>query len=336
LADPLAEILQSPLDEMVEPRIRGRDVLIVVGALALGSVIGWVAGASDDTPVTASTTTTSAATELPTMPPDFVDTGLGTSASVAWMYTSDADLLVGIALVTPTGESPADSGVPGPSGDSRSMGIWSVQLAGGERVDHTREMFDHSAPGFVTVEFADLGAQLDVVRALSLRPTIGAGIRVHNLSVPLQELPVEFATIAPLPATELVEQTENGVERSDLTWVTIDQLTIDRTNGSVAWSLDDPQSVRVMIDMAVTLDGDTENPVGLTSVSTGANFLQRPPPPASPARSGIEMLKKQPGTGLADYLLEEADLAITISWFRYAAAAIDIPLNSAALLDPFD
>jgi len=91
-----------------------------------------------------------------------------------------------------------------------------------------------------------------------------------------------------------------------------------------------------MIDMTVMLEGETTDPLGLVSGSGQTVYLQRQPAPASPAGSGITMLKKQPGTGQAGYVPERADIAITISWLRYATDAIEIPIDSAIRLDSLD
>ncbi len=338
MADPLGEILRSPLDEMPEPRFRSHEVLAVAIALMLGIATGWIAGAPDDPVAVATTITTTTTTpaELPDLPPGFVDTGLGGGASVSWIYTRGSDLLVGVAIAAPVDAPPTDVGATGLGDNRRGMGIWTVHMSGGERVDHTREMFDATAPGIVTVEFAGLGAPSGDVRSLTLRPVVGTGSRNHNVNMPIGDLPARLTTIAPLEATELVEQTATGVERSNLTWVTIDRLTIDWTNATAEWTLDDPGSVRAMLDMAVTLEGETTNPVSLVAVSGGAAFLQREAAPVSPTRSGVTMLKKQPGTGQADYEPESAEIAITISWLRYGPDAIEIPLEAAILLDSLE
>ena len=310
-------------------------MLVVVAAILLGTATGWVAGAPNDA-TTTTTTTTAAATELPSLPPDFVDTGLGSAASVAWMFTRGPDLLIGVAVATPVGAPPTDLGSTGLGDTRRGLGIWTVQLSGGEQVDHTREMFDPAAPGIVTIEFAGFGASTDAVRSLTLRPAVGVGTRVHNVSMPLDAVPAEIADMAPLEATELVEQTTDGVERRNLTWVTIDLLTIDWRNAAAQWTLDDPRSVRAIVDIAVMLEGETTDPVGLISDTGGAAFLQRASAPVSPTASGITMLRKQQGTGQAEYVPERADMTITVSWLRYSADDIEIPLDNAVHLDPLD
>jgi len=336
VSDPLHEILRSPLDDLPEPRLSTSEVVVLGAALILGVTVGWFVGAPGAESATSTTTTVAALPEPLDLPEGWVDTGAGYAAGVSWMYTRGPDLVVGVSVANPAGSDPIVVGQTALGFDRRGLGIWTVELSGGERISHTREMFDLSAPGVVTIEFADIGATTDDVRGITLRPAEGFGTRVHQLTLPVTGLPARFDAIEPLEATERVVPSEDGSERTDLTWVTLDVTSIDWSNAAVEWSMEEADDVRIMVQVAISLEGDTDEPVLLQTQTGGGAFLQRSFPPLSPATTGITVLRKVGGATRETYAPSRANLTVNISWLRYGDAEVDLDLTGVTLFVPLD
>lgn len=331
MSDPLREILRSPLDDVPELRISVQAAVVLVAALTVGIVTGWVVGSPAETATTPNPTTTVPGNPLD-LPVGWADTGLGYAVGVTWMYTRGSDLVVGVAVSTRAGQEPADVGATPLGPRRRGIGLWSVELSGGQTIEHTREMFDPAAAGSVTVEFADLGATVDDVRSIHLRPASGYGLRQQNLSIPLDGLPVRIGPLEPLTLTERVEQTSDATTRTDLTYVTIDELAVDWNSAAMWWSLNDHPDVRAIVQPAITIDGDTDDPIGLATDAGGGGFLQRSLLPLAPAASGTSVLRKTSRVTGGSYTPARASVTLTLSWLRYTDYEIELDLAGATRL----
>jgi hypothetical protein len=332
LADPLHEILQSPLDDLPENRISPIDTAVIAIALVIGIAIGWIVGTPQGDPTT-TTTTPPQATDPLDLPPGWVDTGLGYAVGVSWMYTRGPDLIVGVSAANFAGSDPVPFGATDLGFSRRGVGRWTVELNGGQRFEHTREMFDLVATGTATIEFAGIGAAVEDVRSIGVTPASGTGLRTQRVTLPLDRLPARFDTIAPIAATERVVSSPDGTERTDLTFVTIDDLTLDWSNAAVSWTLDDDAEIGVMVETMITIAGDTDDPVILDAVVGGGAFLQRSFPPLSPSSSGLSVLRKTSGATADSYSPDQAELSLTISWLRFDGPRIDLPIDGVTRLD---
>jgi hypothetical protein len=335
VTDPLREILRSPLDDLPEPRVSGLEALVLVVALLSGIGTGWVASAAEP-PRSTTTTVTTLPVEPLDLAPGWTDVGSGQGVAVTWMYTRGPDLVIGVSLSSRAGGDAAAAGTTALGPERRGMGIWSVELSGGERVHHTREMFDPAAPGIVTIEFAGIGATVADVREISLRPVVGYGLRIQEVSVAADAIPVGLDAIEPIAVTERVEATGDETTRTDLTFLTIDRLTVDWSNAALQWRIDDAADVRAIVEPTVSIEGDTAEPVTLAALVGGTAFLQRGLPPASPTASGTEVLRKIGGAAGGTYSPDRIAVTLTISWLRYGPDAIDLDLTGAVRLDPVD
>jgi hypothetical protein len=336
VGDPLREILRSPLEEPPPPRFWLRFTSIVAVAFLLGAATGWLTTApAEPSEGTAASTTTAGPIEPRELPNGFVDTGLGYAVGASWMYTQGEDLLIGVSLARPaTAEAQPTGGTP-LGFERRGIAVWTIELSGGERVDHSRELFDLVAPGVVTIAFEGLGATVDDVRLLEFRPAVGYGMRQHQVSLPIQSLPAGVGSIEPLEATELVTATDGEPDRSDLTWVSIDDLTLDWSNAALTWSLDQGSEVRVGFEPVITIEGDTTDPVLLQPFAGGA-FLQRSAAPETPTAGGTVLLRKVAGATRETYTPERAVMAITLWWLRYEATPVELPLERVRLIGSVD
>lgn len=335
MADPLAEILRSPLDDLPPTRITAGAAWLMLAALILGVTTGLLLAAR---PEAVTPTTGTRATPVPDplpVPPGWTDTGEGYSIGVSWIASIGDDLAIGVTGVTPAGSEPATVGATIMGIDHRGIGIWTVELSGGERLTNTRELFDLEAEGVVTVVFDRAGVQAGDVRGLTLRPAMGFGMRTHRVEVPITGLP----TPVPVPAiraTERVTRTDEGSRSDDVSEVVVDELILDWSNASVIWSLAEDTDLRVFIEALITIEGDTTDPVVLQTIARGGAFLQRSYPPLSPGSWGHAMLRKTAGATAGSYAPERAVVDFTVSWIRTGATELVLDVDGATLVDLTD
>lgn len=336
MADPLGELLRSPLDDLPEPRLTRFEALVLVVAVIAGVATGWVMGAPADAVDTTATTAEPDTAEPAAIPPGWTDVGLGYGIGVSWMYTRGPDLLVGISVVNPAGTDPTVDGFTDLGFDHRGLGLWTVELSGGERLVNSREFFDLNAPGVVTLEFAGANATVDDVRSISLRPVSGSGTRLQQILLPITGLPVAVTDLDPIAVTERIVSTPGGTDVTDLTHVSIDRLDVDWSTAALAWSFEDAADIRIMIEAMVTIQGDTAEPVVFQNLVGGGAFLQRSFPPLSPARSGVTNLREVSRATGGSYTAESAAVDLTISWLRYGDDEFLLDLSGVVRLDPVE
>lgn len=335
VADPLAEILRSPLDDLPPSRVTAGAALLVLAALLLGITTGLLLAAQ---PEAATPTTGAASTAAPTplsVPPGWTDTGEGYSIGVSWIASIGDDLVIGVTGVTPAGSEPAVVGPTIMGIDHRGIGIWTVELSGGERLTNTRELFDLEAEGVVTVVFDRAGVGAADVRGLTLRPATAFGMRTHSVELPIANLPATVPVPA-IRATERVTRTDEGSRSDDVSEVVIDALILDWSNASMTWSLDEDADLRVFIEAAITIEGDTTDPVVLQTVARGGAFLQRSYPPLSPGSWGHAMLRKAAGATGGSYEPTAAVVDFTVSWIRTGTPEVTLDVTGATLIDLTD
>jgi hypothetical protein len=336
MSDPLREVLRSPLDDLPDPMVSTLEVVVLILALVVGIGTGWVGASTDAAPATSTTTMTTVPTEPLDLPPGWTDIETDHAVAVTWMYTRGPDLLVGVSIASRAGDEPTIPGVRALGPERRGIGLWTVELSGGEQVSHTREMFDPTAPGVVTIEFAGIGATVDDIRAIRVRPETGYGIRVQQVSVPTSAVPASFDAIEPIAVTERIESSADETLRTDLTFLTVEQFVVDWSNAALTWTLEDAPDIRTMVEPTVTIEGTTTEPVVLSAGVGNAAFLQRGPPPSSPSSRGTSVLQKIGGATARSYDPERITLSLTISWLRYGQDEIDIDLDGVTRLPPVE
>lgn len=337
MPDALAEILRSPLDDM-PPRRR----MPPGAALALSVVLGLIAGGGtgaivggDDTGGTTTTTTTMPpAVTADGLPSGYVPTGFGYGVRAEWITQRGDTLWAGISTAVPvdTIASTADpAGVSDLGYGRRSIGRWRLTTTDGRVFDAFREHFDDAAPGIVTVDFPAPGVAPDEVAALSLYPVVGSGEHRHAAALPVTDLPIDRTDLV-VPATETVTQADGTTTVSDETTLVINWLAMDRRSGMVSWRVEGGDDLGMMLEVAITLEGDTPVPDLLAAESGGsAAFLQRELAPLTPARQGTIQLRRSAATA-GTYAVTGLAFDWTVSWFRFADTAITVPVDAIRIL----
>jgi hypothetical protein len=336
--DPMKDVVRSPLEELEPwPTERHRLVAIALLAAAAAAAVTLLAATRiEASPITTTTTTTTTVVAAePGLPPGYADTGAGYGVRVEWMFSGADALHVALSTAVPSDGDrsttrPVGATILGPG--RRAVGAWTVLLADGRRVAHTAETVDEEAPGTMTVSFPVTGVVSGDVVSIEMVPATGHGMRVVETTIAMPSFPVTGLETT-IPATELVEHTGSGTQRSGESRLLVEGLDAAWSHGWVRWTLEGEPGVLVRLEGVVGLAGSDEPVVLASAAPFEQRFLSRATPPLTPAASGVLHLRRSGRPGVAEYEVTALECTWTVTWARYEGEPVTVPTTGAVWLD---
>jgi hypothetical protein len=266
-ADPLRDILSSPLDED-DPPGRGRDApvdggasrpLWFVASMIVGALIVLVAylvarpgeapappdGAHEPPATTAAPTETA-----PRLPPGFTSVGEPFGVRVE-------RILIGPDAVFVTISAVVLAGVDGELSAAFPGGSWDLVFADGARTSSIDELVDPSAPGYTTIRF---DTSVGGPEGLASLEYTGVGLR----SFEALEHTTITGVILPEDGSEVPLTLDPARHRlADGTTLAFDDFTMSSTGGSMSWGIAGDDPTRAAVHLVVDVIHDETNIVRL-------------------------------------------------------------------------
>lgn len=335
-ADPLRDILSSPLDEDDPPR-RGRGAPVEGGAswplwfvasMIVGALVvlaAYLVARTGEEPAAPDgahepPATTAAPTEaVPRLPPSFTSVGDPFGVRVERVLIGPDTVFVTISAVVL-------AGVNGELSAAFPGGSWDLVFADGARTSSIDELVDPSAPGYTTIRF---DTSVGGPEGLASLEYTGVGLRSFEALEPATITGVilpEDGSEAPLTLDPTRHRLADG------TTLAFDGFTMSSAGGSMSWSISGDEATRAAVQVSVEVIHDERIIVGL-----GGRTGQEPtfsfgfgPPALLPGAMlpGGEVIFTAPEPLPTDIELT-LQLRSQITWISYTPAGWTIPIGDA-------